>query len=120
MLKGLFIGIGVLLFIGFIIILPFLVIDWKTGQHGQLAITAVDKNLFGTYTIYARNIKSVYTPEEQEITYCIDAEDTELAEMAKTLIGKDIESTFVYSERRIGLYWFDKCNEIPVNEIIVK
>ena len=111
---------GVLLFVGIIVSLPFLVLEWNTGRHGQLAITAVDRNLFGTYTVYARNIKSAYTTEDQEIKYCIDAQDTELAEKAKTLIGKDIESTLVYPERRIGFFLFDKCHEIPVKEIIVK
>jgi hypothetical protein len=112
--------VAIVILLIFVVSMPFLAIDWRTGQHGQLAITAVDRNLFGTYTVYARNIKSAYTTEDQEITYCIDAQDTELAEQAKSLIGKDIESTLVYPERRIGFYWFDKCHDIPVKEIIVK
>ena len=41
------IGIAIVLFFVLMIFSPFVVIDWQTGQHGQLAITAVDKNLFG-------------------------------------------------------------------------
>ena len=116
-MKIILIIVASIAFIGFAL---FFVLQWQIGQHGQLAITAVDKNFFGTYTVYSRNIKSAYTTEEEEIKYCIDAQDIELAEKAKSLIGKDIEVILVYPEKRIGFFWFDKCHSIPVKEIIIK
>jgi hypothetical protein len=109
----------VLLVIGFVAFLTFFKLDWTVGQHGRLTITAVDKNLFGTYTIYARNSDSAYTSEETEIKYCIDADNSELANFAKDNIGKP-NSTLVYPNRRIGFYFWDKCRSAPIKHIIVQ
>ena len=77
-------------------ILPmFLVIDWQVGEHGRLTITAVDKNLFGTNTVYVRNSDSAFTTELQEMTYCIDSDNIELIKVAKEKIGVP-NTTLVY------------------------
>jgi hypothetical protein len=104
-------------FIGFIVLLSVFVLDWKTGEHGRLTITAVDKNLFGTYTIYARNSESLSGNELMEITYCIDADNESLAKFAKESVGKQ-NVKLVYPEKRIGFYWFDKCHSAPIKEIV--
>ncbi|MFM2394182.1 MAG: hypothetical protein RLZZ546_2164 [Bacteroidota bacterium] len=110
--EFLFWAIVVFLFIGGMFALPFIALDWHTGEHGRLTITAVDKNLFGTYTVYSRNSDSAI----QEITYCIDADNQELAKLAKEKIGTQ-NTTLVYPDRRIGLYWFNKCTTAPIKEI---
>jgi hypothetical protein len=111
--------LSVLSLILLIIIAPFLAIDWITGQHGRLTITAVDKNLFGTYTIYARNSDSAYTAEIEEIRYCIDSDNSELADFARKNIGKP-NSTLVYPDKRMGFYLFDKCHSSPIKQIILE
>jgi hypothetical protein len=103
-------------FVGFILLLTFLKLDWVTGEHGRLTITAVDKNLFGTHTIYARNSESLSGVEANEITYCIDANDTEIAKQAKEAIGKK-NTTLIYPEKRIGFMLLDKCHSAPIKEI---
>jgi hypothetical protein len=109
-----------IIIIGFItvfIILPmFLVIDWTVGEHGRLTITAVDKNLFGTHTVYVRNSDSAFTPELQEMRYCIDSENVELVKVAKEKIGV-ANTTLVYPDTRIGLFGFSKCSSAPLKEI---
>ena len=110
--------LAIIMILWIVCLLPFIVIDWTTGQHGRLTITSVDKNLFGTYTIYARNSDSAYTKEEEEITYCIDADNTELADFAKENIGK-AGVTLVYPERRIGLYLWNMCGQSPIKQIII-
>lgn len=112
-------GLGIALVIVLIVMAPFLVIDWQTGEHGRLTITSVDKNLFGTYTIYARNTESMSGNELNEIRYCIDASDTVLAQKAKEAVGKQ-NTKLVYPERRIGFVFFDKCSIAPIKDIIVQ
>jgi hypothetical protein len=110
-----------ILVIGFIALfigLIFFKLDWKTGEHGRLTITAVDKNLFGTYTIYARNSESMSGNELMEVKYCIDADNTDLANFAKESVGKQ-NVKLVYPEKRIGFMWFDKCGSAPIKEIIL-
>jgi len=112
-MKELLAVIGV---IAIVVGLPFLAVDWTVGEHGRLTITAVDKNLFGTYTIYARNSDSAYTAEMEEITYCIDAYNDDLVKVAKEKIGVP-NTTLVYPDRRIGFYGFSKCHTAPIKEI---
>ena len=107
----------VLVVIGFISLFALFALDWTTGEHGRLTITSVDKNLFGTYTVYSRNSDSAYTSEATEITYCIDADNSELADFARANIGK-LNSTLVYPDRRIGWYLWDKCHSAPIKQII--
>lgn len=115
--KGNIVVFFIVLAVMFTIIM-FLKVDWKTGEHGRLTITAVDKNLFGTYRIYARNTESMSGNDLLEITYCIDSDNKELAQKAKDSIGKQ-NTKLVYPERRIGFYWFDKCGSAPIKEIIL-
>lgn len=103
---------------GLIVSAVFLTIDWKTGEHGRLTITAVDKNLFGTYTVYARNSESLSGNELLEVTYCIDAENKELAQQAKDAVGKQ-NTKLVYPDKRIGFVWFSKCRTAPIKEIVL-
>lgn len=102
--------------IAFILSLPFIAIDWTTGEHGRLTVTAVDKNLFGTHTVYVRNSESFSGNETLEVRYCIDADDVELTQEVKGAIGKQ-NVTLVYPEKRIGFIWFDKCRTAPIKEI---
>ena len=104
--------------IGFIALLTFIVVDWNTGEHGHMTITAVDRNLFWTYTVYGRNSESLSGVEVNEFTYCIDADNKELADFAKSVNGKK-NTKLIYSEKRIGLFWFDKCGEAPIKEIVL-
>lgn len=106
--------VGILLLI---ILSPFLAIDWKTGEHGRLTITAVDKNLFGTYTVYARNSESMSGNEMSEVTYCIDSNDVEVVQKAKDAIGKQ-NTTLVYPEGRFGIYKLSKCSSAPIKDIV--
>lgn len=103
-------------FIAFILLIPFFAIDWITGEHGRLTVTAVDKNLFGTHTVYVRNSESLSGNEALEVTYCIDAKDTELIQEVKNAIGKQ-NVTLVYPEKRIGFFWWNKCRSVPIKEI---
>lgn len=96
--------------------LPFGAIDWKTGEHGRLTVTAIDNNLFGTQTVYVRNSESLSGNEALEVQYCIDAGDSDIIKKAKEAIGKQ-NTTIVYSEKRIGLFWFDKCKTAPITDI---
>lgn len=107
--------VGILLSI---VSFPFLAIDWKTGEHGRLTITAVDKNLFGTYTVYARNSESMSGNEMSEVTYCIDSNDVEVVQKAKNAIGKQ-NTTLVYPEGRFGLYGLSKCSSAPIKDIVI-
>lgn len=91
-------------------------LDWTTGEHGRLTITAVDKNLFGTHTVYVRNSESFSGNETLEVRYCIDADDVELTQKVKNAIGKQ-NVTIVYPEKRIGFFWWDKCRSAPIKEI---
>lgn len=118
-LGGMAIVLIIFVIIGIIPTMLFLTVDWTTGQHGRLTITSVDKNLFGTYTVYSRNSDSAYTSEMEEITYCIDSDNAQLAEIAKNSIGKP-NSTLVYPEKRIGFYFWDKCRGNPLKQIITQ
>lgn len=116
-MKAFFIAILVVLMVGVLFVLPiFLVIDWTVGEHGRLTITAVDKNLFGTHTVYVRNSDSAYTTEQQEMTYCIDSENMDLVKIAREKIGVP-NTTLIYPDTRIGLFGFSKCHSTPLKEI---
>lgn len=108
----------VVLILFLIFIAPFIALDFKTGEHGRLTITAVDKNLFGTYTIYARNSESLSGNELMEVQYCIDSDNEELTNFAKESVGKQ-NVKLVYPEKRIGMFWFDKCHTAPIKEIVL-
>lgn len=108
----------IIIIISTFFLILFLCLDWRVGEHGRLTITAVERNLFGSYTLYARNSESTSGNELQEVTYCIDADDTEIANIARESIGKQ-NVKLVYPEKRIGFYWFDKCETAPIKNIII-
>lgn len=107
----------VIVLIGMMLVMAFFKLDWITGEHGRLTVTAVDKNLFGTHTIYARNSESLSGVEAEEIRYCIDADDTEVVVQAKEALGKK-NTKLVYPDKRIGFVFFDKCGSAPIKNIM--
>ena len=98
-----------LLFAGFLAIfllfVPFLALDKSSGVTIG-TITSVDKNFFGTTAIYIK------TSETEQEKYC--AEDEEVIEMAKELIGSKVKISY---GTRVGLYSLKQCREAPVEKI---
>lgn len=92
---------------GFIFCTSFVSIDKKSGSTVG-TITSVDKNFFGTTTLY---IKTTETTEEQ---YCI--EDDKLADVVKENIGKKVRISY---GSRIGIYSTGACDNAPVDIIEV-
>ena len=92
---------------GFIFCVSFVSIDKKSGSTVG-TITSVDKNFFGTTSLY---IKTTETTEEK---YCI--EDNKLAEVAKENIGKKVKISY---GTRVGIYSTGACNNAPVDVIEV-
>ena len=109
-IKGYGIGFGlfVALFILFIEIVPiiyFSVFDKGAGSTIG-TITSVDRNFFGTTSIYIK------TSENLQERYCI--EDDEIVNQAHELIGQDVKISY---GTRVGLYSTNKCHSAPVEEI---
>ena len=101
-------GIFVALFILAFELIPlgyFLVFDKGAGSTIG-TITSVDKNFFGTTSIYIK------TSENSQEQYCI--EDSEIVNRAYELIGKDVKISY---GTRVGLYSTNKCHSAPVEEI---
>ena len=92
---------------GFIFCESFVSIDKKSGATFG-TINSVDKNFFGTTSLY---IKTTETTEEQ---YCI--EDNKLAEVAKENIGKKVRISY---GTRVGIYSTGACDNAPVDIIEV-
>ena len=92
--------------IGWILWMPFVVIDKKSGSTIG-TITSVDKNFFGTTALY---IKTTETNEEK---YCIEFDD-KLENQAKKLIGEKVKISY---GTRVGLYSTGKCGEAPIKKI---
>ena len=92
---------------GFIFCVSFVSIDKKSGSTIG-TITSVDKNFFGTTSLY---IKTTETTEEQ---YCI--EDNKLAEIAKENIGKKVRISY---GTRVGIYSTGACDNAPIDIIEV-
>lgn len=91
---------------GWLFLLPFIVIDKYSGTTVG-TITSVDKNFFGTTSVY---IKTTETNEEK---YCIEF-NKKLENQAKELIGKRVQIN--YGER-VGIYSTEKCHQAPIEEI---
>jgi len=89
----------------FFLIMPFLALDKSSGVTIG-TITSVDKNFFGTTAIYIK------TSETEQEKYC--AEDEEVIEMAKELIGSKVKISY---GTRVGLYSLKQCREAPVEKI---
>lgn len=90
----------------FILLLPFVVIDKASGSTVG-TITSVDKNFFGTTSIY---IKTSETTQEK---YCIEFNE-ELENKATELIGEKVKIEY---GSRVGFYSTGKCQQSPVERI---
>ena len=101
-------GLTVLFLGGFIAFFcggPLVTIDKGAGSTiGE--ITSVDKSFWGNTKIFVK------TSETEQEEYC--AEDIEVSEQAKELIGKKVKIS--YGER-VGVFSTGKCGQAPV-EII--
>ena len=93
------------LVISFFLLLPFIALDKASGETIG-TITSVDKNFFGSTSIYIK------TSETEQEKYC--AEDTEIIEEAKKNIGKKVKISY---GTRIGLYPLKQCHEAPINKL---
>lgn len=103
-------GIGVVLalFVLVLEIIPFLyflVLDKGSGSTIG-TITSVDKNFFGTTSVYVK------TSENSQERYCIENED--IVNLAKEMIGKEVKIS--YGER-VGLYSTNMCHSAPIEKI---
>ena len=103
-------GIGVVLalFVLVLEIIPFLyflVLDKGSGSTIG-TITSVDKNFFGTTSVYVK------TSENSQEQYCIENED--IVNLAKEMIGKEVKIS--YGER-VGLYSTNMCHSAPIEKI---
>ena len=85
--------------------LYFIVLDKGSGSTIG-TITSIDKNFFGTTSLYIK------TSENLQEKYCI--ENNDIVEQAKSLIGKNVK--IEYGER-VGLYSTNKCHQAPVEKI---
>ncbi len=107
--EGLNFGLLMLILIAFVMVLtfflPFVVLDKGSGSTIG-TITSVDKNFFGTTSVY---IKTSETTQEK---YCIESND--IVEKSKEMIGKKVKIS--YGER-IGLYSTSKCHSAPIEVI---
>ena len=102
--------IGSIFIVGLIDILilsPILILDKSSGSTIG-TITSVDKNYFGSTSIY---IKTSETTQEK---YC--AEDNEIIEKAKENIGNKVKVSY---GTRVGLYKLEQCDQAPVDKIEV-
>ena len=101
-------GIGVVLALFVLEIIPFLyflVLDKGSGSTIG-TITSVDKNFFGTTSVYVK------TSENSQEQYCVENED--IVNLAKEMIGKEVKIS--YGER-VGLYSTNKCHSAPIENI---
>ncbi len=103
-------GIGVFLALSVLVseIIPFLyflVLDKGSGSTIG-TITSVDKNFFGTTSVYVK------TSENSQEQYCIENED--IVNLAKEMIGKEVKIS--YGER-VGLYSTNMCHSAPIEKI---
>ena len=86
-------------------VVPFLTIDKAAGTTvGE--ITAVDRNFFGTHSIYIK------TSETEQEKYCTESFD--ITKIAVNNIGKKVKIKY---NTRVGLYSTGACNEAPVIKI---
>lgn len=101
---GIFKAFVILLF-EFIPMPYFVVLDKGVGSTIG-TITSVDKNFFGTTSLYIK------TSENTQEKYCIENED--IVNVANELIGQNVKIS--YGER-VGLYSTNKCHSAPVEMI---
>lgn len=94
------------LFSGWLLLLPFIVIDKHSGATIG-TITSVDKNFFGTTALYIK------TAENKEEEYCIEF-DEELEAQANKYIGEKVKISY---GKRVGFYSTGKCSQAPIEKI---
>ena len=87
-----------------LILSPFVALDKSSGTTIG-TITAVDKDFFGTTTLY---IKTTENKDE----YCM--EDDTIINQAKELVGKKVQ---LYYGERVGIYPLNKCRKAPIDKI---
>ena len=104
---GLLNTLVIIFFSGVLVISYFLVIDKGSGSTIG-TITSVDKNFFGTTSVYVK------TSENSQEQYCIENED--IVNLAKKMIGKEVKIS--YGER-VGLYSTNMCHSAPIENIEV-
>lgn len=99
----LILSIIILLMAMYIFAIPFIVIDNNNGMiEGR--ITNVEKNWYGTYTIYIRTDKNE--------KYC--TENKSIGNKANELIGREV---ILGKGTREGIYGITKCHEAPIVHI---
>ena len=109
-IKGYETGFGIflaltILFCEIVPIIYFGVFDKGAGSAIG-TITSVDRNFFGTTSIYIK------TSENLQERYCI--EEDEIVNQAHELIGQDVKISY---GTRVGLYSTNKCHSAPVDKI---
>ena len=102
---GMLNALGIIFCAGVLVIPYFLVIDRGSGSTIG-TITSVDKNFFGTTSVYVK------TSENSQEQYCIENED--IVNLAKEMIGKEVKIS--YGER-VGLYSTNMCHSAPIEKI---
>ena len=90
-------------FITMVVITCFVVID-TNNKTIQGRITNVEKNWYGTYTIYIRTNKNE--------KYCTENKD--IVEFAKKELGRKV---IIGKGTREGIYGITKCHEAPIVHI---
>ena len=99
----LILSIIVLLMSMYIFAIPFVVID-NDNKTIEGILTNVEKNWYGTYTIYIRTDKNE--------KYCVENKD--IINMANELIGREV---ILGKGTREGMYGITKCHEAPITHI---
>ena len=88
-----------------VVIMFFFVCDKSAGVT-QGYITSVDKNFFGTTSIFIK------TSESSQEEYCI--EDDKIVDIANKNIGKKVTVKY---DKRVGLYSTGSCSQGPIESI---
>ena len=96
------------LFLCALVVLIFFFVCDKSAGVTQGYITSVDKNFFGTTSIFIK------TSESSQEEYCI--EDDKIVDIAKENIGKKVRVNY---GTRIGIYSTGACDNAPIDTIEV-
>lgn len=104
----------ILIIVIIILIVAFGAFDPHTGANAG-TLTAVDKNFFGTYSVFINDGQYDNNSGKTGYTYCIDADNAELIAKVQSMIGKKVKVS--YPETRFGFYTWDKCKQAPLKEI---
>lgn len=99
----LILSIIVLLMSMYIFAIPFVVID-NDNKTIEGILTNVEKNWYGTYTIYIRTDKNE--------KYC--TENKSIVEFAKKELGRKV---IIGKGTREGIYGITKCHQAPIEHI---